>query len=220
MCEQVIQTDKAVALGIRVVEESQRQAQSLDIPPRAGPGQDHLIIRQNHKTGARSLNPLRWGLIPSWCKEPPKPKPPVAARGETVASMPMFRDAYAKRRAILPINGFFEWRATKGAREPYTIAMRDEGPFAVAAIWENWKDPANGTWTRTFCILTVAANELVAGIHDRMPLILRAEDHDRWLGLEPDPRDLIRPFPAVEMRICPFARVDHGADDPDLFASP
>ena len=83
--------------------------------------------------------------------------------------------------------------------------MRDDSPFGIAAIWENWKDPA-GEWVRTFAVLTTAANEMVARIHDRMPAILRPEDYDRWLGMEPDPRDLLAPFPAEPMKMWPISK--------------
>jgi hypothetical protein len=92
----------------------------------------------------------------------------------------------AKRRCILPVHGFFEWKAIKGqkAKQPYAIAMKDGPPFGIAGIWENWKEPASGEWIRTFAIITTDANELVAGIHDRMPVILPRVAYARWLGEE------------------------------------
>ena len=93
----------------------------------------------------------------------------------------------------------------QGRQQPYAIAMRDDSPFGIAAIWENWRDPA-GEWVRTFAVLTSAANAMVARIHDRMPAILRPEDYDRWLGLEPDPRDLLAPFPAEPMTMWPISK--------------
>jgi putative SOS response-associated peptidase YedK len=85
--------------------------------------------------------------------------------------------------------GFFEWKAIKGqrAKQPYAIAMRSGSPFGIAGLWENGKDPASGEWIRTFAVITTAANELVAEIHDRMPAILAPDDYTRWLGDEPDP---------------------------------
>ena len=113
-------------------------------------------------------------------------------------NLPTFRDAYRKRRCIVPVDGFFEWKAIKGqkAKQPYAIAMKDGSPFGIAGIWENWKEPASGEWIRTFAIITTDSNELVAEIHNRMPVILAPADYARWLGGEPDPRDLMRPFPA------------------------
>src|SRR5215217_5198941 len=100
----------------------------------------------------------------------------------------------------------------------YAIGMRDGSGFGLAGIWENWKDPSTGEWVRTFAVITTEANALVADIHDRMPVILRPGDYDRWLGLEPDPRDLLRPFPAELMRMWPIStRVNSPkSDDPDL----
>jgi hypothetical protein len=91
-----------------------------------------------------------------------------------------------------------EWRAIKGqkAKQPYAIAMKDGQPFRIGGLWENWKDPTSGEWIPTFTVITTDANELVAEIHDRMPLVLAPEDYNRWLSDEPDPRDLLRPFPA------------------------
>ena len=145
-------------------------------PPRwnAAPSQELLVIRRNHQTGEISLDPLRWGLIPYWCMDPAGGRKPINAKCETVRDLPTFRDAYRKRRGIVPVDGFFEWRAIKGqkAKQPYAIAMKDGAPFGIAGIWENWKEPASGEWIRTFAIITADANELVAEIHNRMPLIL------------------------------------------------
>ena len=112
---------------------------------------------------------------PSDPKGGPKP---INAMAETVRSKPMFREAYRKRRCIVPVEGFFEWQATKGGKQPYAIAMKNGAPFGLAGLWENWKDPASGDWVRTFTIITVPSNELVARIYDRMPAILRPADYE------------------------------------------
>jgi putative SOS response-associated peptidase YedK len=92
--------------------------------------------------------------------------------------------------------------------------MKGGSPFGIAGLWENWKDPATGDWVRTFAIITAPANELVATIHDRMPAILRREDYDRWLGTEPDPRDVLRPFPSELLRMWPIStRVNSPKND-------
>jgi hypothetical protein len=111
------------------------------------------------------------------------------------------------RRCIVPVDGFFEWRAIKGqwAKQLYAIAMKDGAPFGIGGIWENWRQPASGEWVGTFAITTTPGNELVADIHDRMPLILAPGDYARRLGEEPDPRDLMRPFPAAPMRMWPIS---------------
>ena len=109
----------------------------------------------------------------------------------------MFRQAYAKRRCIVPVDNFFEWKAIKGeAKQPYAIALQSGKPFGIAGIWEGWKHPETGEVIRTFCIITCPANELVGNIHDRMPVILPPEAYERWLAnIEPDPRDLLVPVP-------------------------
>jgi putative SOS response-associated peptidase YedK len=170
------------------------------------PSQELYVIRHNHKTG-HTLDLLRWGLIPHGCKDPTGGRKPINARAESVASLPTFRAAYAKRRCIIPVESFFEWRAIKGARakQPYAVAMKDRTPFAIAGLWENWRHPQSGEWIRTFAIITVPANELVAQIHDRMPLILPKSAYERWLGVEPDPHDLLTPF-AVERMKCGRSR--------------
>ena len=104
------------------------------------------------------------------------------------------------------------------AKQPYAIAMKDGSPFGIGGLCENWRDPTSGEWVRTFAIITTDANELVAEIHDRMPLILAPTDYARWLSEEPDPGDLMRPFPAEPMRMWPIStRVNKPEnDDPSI----
>jgi putative SOS response-associated peptidase YedK len=191
-------------------------------PPRwnAAPSQELLVIRRNHETGELSLDPLRWDLIPHWCKDPKVGRRPINAKWETVHVLPMFRDAYRRRRCIVPVDGFFEWKAIKGqrAKQPYAIAMKDGSPFGIGGLWENWKDPASSEWIRTFVVITTDANELVATIHNRMPLILAPSDYARWLSDEPDPRELMRPFLSTPMRMWPIStRVNTPEiDDPSI----
>jgi putative SOS response-associated peptidase YedK len=133
----------------------------------------------------------------------------------------MFRDAYAKRRCIVPIDCFFEWRAIKGkrAKQPYAIAMKDRSPFGLAGIWENWQHPETAEWIRTFAIITTDANELMAPIHHRMPVILASKDHDRWLSpLDADPRDMLKPYPSAPLMMWPIStRVNSPEnDDPSI----
>ena len=121
---------------------------------------------------------------------------PINAKYETVRNLPTFRDAYRRRRCIVPVDGFFEWKAIKGvkAKQPLAIGLKTGEPFALAAFWEGWRHPESGEVLRTFCVITTTANELVADIHNRMPVILPPEAYDRWLStVEPDPRDLLVP---------------------------
>lgn len=178
------------------------------------------MIRRNHETGEVSLDPLRWGLIPYWCQDLKGGRRPINAKCETVRNLPTFRDAYCRRRCIVPVDAFFEWKAIKGqkAKQPYAIAMKDGSPFGLGGLWENWKEPASGEWIRTFAVITTDANELVAEIHDRMPLILAPGDYTRWLSDEPDPSNLMRPFPAEPLRMWPISpRVNKPEnDDPSI----
>ena len=221
MCGRVTQSSgsirHAIVEGIDVPDNRVH-----NYPPRwnAAPSQDLLVIRRNHQTREISLDPLRWGLIPYWCQDPKGGRKPINAKGETVDRLPTFREAYRRRRCILPVDGFYEWKALKWqkAKQPYAIAMKDGQPFGIGGLWENWKDPASGEWIRTFAVITTDANELVAEIHDRMPLILAVGDYNRWLSDEPDPRDLMRPFPSEPMRIWPIStRVNKPEnDDPSV----
>ena len=108
-----------------------------------------------------------------------------------------------------------------GVPQPYAIAMKDGAPFGIAGIWENWKEPASGEWIRTFAIITTDANQLVAEIHDRMPVILAPSDYAGWLGEEPDPRGLMRPYPTDLMRMWPIStRVNKPENDDPAIIEP
>jgi putative SOS response-associated peptidase YedK len=114
------------------------------------------------------------------------------------------------------VDGFFEWRVIKGARakQPYAIAMKDGSPFGLASLWENWRNPNTREWERTFAIITVPSNELVGQIHNRMPAILAHGSYDRWLSLEPDPRDLLITYPSEPMAMWPIStRVNKPEND-------
>jgi putative SOS response-associated peptidase YedK len=142
---------------------------------------------------------------------------PINAKAETVASLPTFRDAYKRRRCLVPIDSFFEWRAIKGLKpkQPYAIGKKSGEPFALAGIWENWQRPGTDEWVRTFAIITTNANELVRTIHDRMPVIIAPIHYDRWLSpFDPDPRDPLAPYPAEPMKMWPIStRVNKPEND-------
>jgi putative SOS response-associated peptidase YedK len=187
-----------------------------NFPPHynAAPGMEMPVVRLDPKTGDRTLDTLLWGLIPYWSKDRKIAWKCINARGETVKTAPAFRSAYKSRRCLVPADAFYEWKANGKTKQPYAIAMRERQPFALASLWENWKEPTSEQWVRTFTILTTKPNEVVAPLHDRMPVILAPRDYDRWLGEEPDPGDLIRPYPENEMAAWPVStRVNKPEND-------
>jgi len=187
------------------------------------PGQALWVIRQHPQTGRYHLDRLLWGLVPSWVRDPSGGRKPINAKAETVRSLPSFREAYARRRCLVPVDGFFEWQQTGGGtRRPHAIAMRDRAPFALAGLWENWRHPETGGWVRTFCILTTEANACLAAIHARMPVIIPPEAYGRWLSPEErDPAELLKPYPAEAMTLWPVStRVNSPAYDDAALLEP
>jgi putative SOS response-associated peptidase YedK len=145
------------------------------------PTQDVPVIRNRENSG-RELAMLRWGLVPAWAKEVTGSAPLINARGETVAEKPSFRDAFAKRRCLIPADGFYEWRKTeKGVKQPFRIALPDDTPFAFAGIWERWRS-AQGELLESCALITTAASEQIVDIHHRMPVILKPETYEIWLA--------------------------------------
>ena len=130
MCGRVIQSSGPLSYAI-VDGLDVRDSRLSNYPRRwnGAPSQELLVIRENHNTGERALDLLQWGLIPHWCEDPTGGRKPINARSETVARLPTFRDAYQRRRSIPPVDGFYEWCATKGGKQPYALAMKDRSPF-------------------------------------------------------------------------------------------
>ena len=176
MCGRITQKSdpKMLALRIATVFEPIEAPGSAGPRFNGAPGQQHWVIRQHPHSGERHLDRLWWGLIPSTTTDASPKLKPINARAERVASAPMFRTAYAKRRALVPVDSFFEWAKTeaKGPKQPYAIGMRSGEPFALAGMWESWSHPETGEMFRSFCIITTAANDLLLPIHDRMPVIV------------------------------------------------
>lgn len=142
------------------------------------PGAFHPVVRQG-ADGARRVQPARWGLLPSWVKEPGKLAQPINAKSETVAEKPMFRHAYARRRVIVPASGWYEWKLEGGNKQPYFFSRVDGHPLAFAGLMEHWSGFEGEV--ETYAILTTAANPLAARVHDRMPVILEPADYAQWL---------------------------------------
>jgi putative SOS response-associated peptidase YedK len=161
------------------VTERFHAAAPPDLRPRynIAPGQEVLCVIRD---GANRIEPLRWGLIPFWAKDPAIGNRLINARAETVAEKPSFRSAFAKRRCLVVADGFFEWRPAGKRKVPVYIFLKSKKPFGFAGLYESWKDPG-GREIRTCTIITTEANEIVRPIHDRMPVILPEGVEDRWL---------------------------------------
>jgi len=161
------------------------------------PTQSVPVVRVS-ADGPRTCDLLRWGLVPSWAKDP-KAVPRgglINARCETVATQPAFRSAFKKRRCLVLADGYYEWKPAGKLKQPYLIRRADDEPFTFAGLWEYWK-PDDGPAWQTFTLITTAANDLTRPIHDRMPVILAGRDRDTWLTPDADPaqlKPLLRPF--------------------------
>lgn len=205
MCGRVIQYKDPTSYGRLLNVGQDRPPPNAPAHYNGAPSQDFLVGRRHPETGERTIDLVRWGLIPSWAKDRKIAWKTINARAETVATSPSFKRAYGKRRCLLPVDGFYEWRKVGKVKQPYAIGMADGEPFTLAALWENWKDKELGEWLRTFTIVTTDANALVGKLHDRMPVIIAPADRDRWLD-DPDPSDLLKPYPAELMRMWPVSR--------------
>jgi putative SOS response-associated peptidase YedK len=188
------------------------------------PTQNAAVVRYGGTGGGqgRSLSFLRWGFIPSWAKDSSMAARMINARGETVAEKPSFRGAFAKRRCLVPADGFYEWRGEKGAKQPYRILGPARGLFAFAGLWERWDKGAEGP-VESFTILTTAANAKLAGVHARMPVILDPADFAAWLSPELAANDalaLLRPAPDDAVDFYPVSTHVNNArnDDPRCIA--
>lgn len=168
------------------------------------PSQYVPAIRQGD--AGRELVALKWGLVPFWAKDPKIGYHTINARAETVATKPAFREAFKRRRCLIPATGFYEWSATTTGKRPYHIAMRDHSMFAFAGLWECWRKDTDQL-IESCSIIVTTANDDIRPIHDRMPVILHTEDFGQWL----DPhtlstarlQTLLQPYPAGEMSSYP-----------------
>jgi len=159
---------------------------NVDVSPNynVAPTQEILaIVRQDDNLN--HLEKYFWGLVPFWAKDPGIGNRMINARSETVASKPSFRAAFRKRRCLIPADGFFEWKATKGLKQPMLLTLADRSPFAFAGLWEVWDDHGKREAPYRSCtILTRDASESVMPIHNRMPVILKPEAFGLWLDLD------------------------------------
>jgi putative SOS response-associated peptidase YedK len=177
------------------------------------PGTDIPVIRQSPE-GKRVLHLLRWGLVPHWAKDPGIGTKLNNARGESVAEKPSFRDAFKRRRCLVPANGFYEWKPEGKIKQPYYISPKDGQPMAMGGLWESWKTP-DGSLLRTVCIVTVGPNAVMELIHDRMPVIVPPERWQDWLAAPVEEiQSLVVPCEAEVLQAWPVSRrVSKTAED-------
>ncbi len=207
--------------GLRAVFGFRNPAPNL--PPRynVAPTQRVPVIRP--AAGGRSIDLLRWGLVPSWAKDLSVGSRMINARGETVAEKPAYRAAFRARRCLVPADGFYEWQ-TIGAdppKHPFRFAMRDGRPFAFAGLWESWQSSEREI-VETFTIVNTAANDVMAAYHDRVPVVLGPEDYEAWLDTRVDPSPLIKAPPGNWFAVTPVSAYvnDVRHDDPGCLAAP
>ncbi|MDL2717608.1 MAG: SOS response-associated peptidase [Acidobacteriota bacterium] len=186
----------------------------------AAPGQDLPVVRLL-ETGARVLEPMRWGLVPAWVADPSDAGRPINARSETAAAKPSFRESFRRRRALVPADGFYEWRRRGPESVPFAFRARSREPFAIAGLWDEWQ-AREGPPLRTFALLTTDANGDVAPVHDRMPVILERGAEDLWLHAGPEDvarlHEILRPLPdgALESFAVSNRLNSSRADDPSV----
>jgi len=163
------------------------------------PTQKVAAVRVNENS--REFINLKWGLVPGWAKEPEMGARLINARSETVTEKPSFRDAFRHRRCLIPCDGFFEWRREGTRKQPFYFRMKDEQPFAFAGLWEHWE--GDGEVIESCTILTTNANQVLAPVHDRMPVIVAPQDYELWLDtktITPNKlTPLLRPYAATKM---------------------
>ena len=195
---------------------------SLAIEPHfnIAPSQFVVTLRAGAQGG---LEPavLKWGLIPSWAKDPKIGNRMINARAETVHEKPSFRAAFKRRRCVILADGFYEWRKVGGGKTPYFISMKDDAPFAMAGLWEYWQGD-DGTELETCTIITTAANDVMLPLHHRMPVILSPTNVVRWAGSDCDQPDvaqaLLGDWRNAELKYREVSRTvnNPGNDGPEL----
>ena len=204
--------DASVLAGVFEIDPPKNLRPRFNIAPT----QTIPIVRAGREQ-PREWAEVRWGLVPSWAKDPKIGARMINARGETVAEKPSFRSAVKTRRCLIPADGFYEWVKTDGGKQPHYIHFADSRAFAFAGLWERWHKGGDEPLD-TCTIITTTPNDIVADLHDRMPVILPPEVFTEWL--EPDPlaperlHDLLAPHPVADMEAYPVStHVNKPAND-------
>ncbi len=146
----------------------------------------YVATIRNTEADARELVMLRWGLVPFWAKDPSIGNRMINARAETVAEKPSFRAAYRHRRCLVLADGFYEWRKQEDGKTPYYISRASGAAFAFAALWESWQSKDSDESLQSTTLITTAANEYMAGLHHRMPIVLEPTTANKWLAGDDD----------------------------------
>ena len=166
------------------------------------------VVRYDARPASAAWTCCGGGLCRIWAKDIKVGFSNINAKAEGIESKPAFREAFQRRRCLVPVDNFYEWKKTATGKQPYAIALADRGLMALAGLWENWRSPA-GEWVRSFAIITTTPNELCAELHNRMPVVLGPDVWPEWLGEEPaDParlKALLAPYPAEEMTCWPVS---------------
>lgn len=168
----------------------------------------YVWVARTLRDGRRELTPLLWGLLPYWADDPKKAVRPINARAETVASRPMFRNLIAMRRCLIPVDGFYEWQMTPSGKVPHYVRLADGAPMLLGGLWDRWQH-GDAQPIESFTILTTRPNELIAKLHERMPLVVDFADAAAWLSPTPDATavsEFLRPYPAERMAAYPVSR--------------
>ena len=153
--------------------------------------------------GHRHVKLMKWGLIPFWAKDASIGSKMINARSETIQEKPAFKNAFRKRRCIVPVDGFYEWKASGKKKVPYRVSMRDQGTFGFAGLWESWRSPEDGKTIETYTVITTQANSFMKDIHDRMPVILDQSQYSHWL--DPEKQDLKQDLEDLQTLLQPFS---------------
>jgi len=189
---------------------------SYNVAPRASV---YAVRDRAEEQGRRRyLSELRWGLIPSWAKDPKVGDRMINARAESLADKPAYERAFRRHRCLVPAEGFYEWQRRGGRKQPMFIHRRDGEPMAFAGLWAAWRpDDATDDWVRSCTIVTTGANGTVAPLHDRMPVVLEERDWDRWLDPDAPELDalvrLLRPAPDDLLVAYPVGTAVNSADN-------
>ena len=184
----------------------QRPAPNIPANWNAAPTEDLPVVRYDPRAAERSLDVMRWGLVPYWAKDLKIGYSTINAKAEGIDLRPTFREAFARRRCLVPFDSFYEWQKRGKERQPYAVALADRRLMAMAGLWDRWRSP-EGEIVRSFTIVTTAVNALLAPLHERMPVILDPDAWPIWLGEaaadSEQLKSLLAPYPAERMAVWP-----------------